>query len=300
MHLLFPLRGGHEPDLPQLRRRAGASAEAQAPLRFRFHPMMTESDPIAPDKRQAIEARLADIEYRNDVRIVLAVESGSRAWGFPSADSDYDVRFIYARPLSSYLSFKQPRDVIEQTPGKVYDISGWDLRKAIGLAMRANATVGEWLTSPIVYRRDSRATALLLEFVRGQFSPRHYALHYLRFAQQQWKPRALTSTVKGKHYCYVVRTLLALFWTVEQKSLPPMAVDELVASVGLPYDVEIAFAELRTLKMSGAEQANQARVPTLDGWIEQSLEAAPNLCDPLPEHWPSVKAADQVFLAIIQ
>jgi predicted nucleotidyltransferase len=261
--------------------------------------MMTQVDPIAPDKRQAIEARLAEIEYRNEVRILLAVESGSRAWGFPSADSDYDVRFIYARPLTSYLSFKQPRDVIEQTPGKVFDISGWDLRKAIGLAMRANATVGEWLTSPIVYRSDLNASALLLDFVRGQFSPRHYALHYLRFAQQQWKPRALASAVKSKHYCYVVRTLLALIWTVERKSLPPMAVDELVAGVGLPYDVEMAFADLRMLKMSGTEQSNQARVPELDRWIEQSIETAPRLCQPLPQHWPWVSAADQVFLEIV-
>ena len=74
--------------------------------------MVTQADPIAPGKRQAIEARLADIEHRNDVRLLLAVESGSRAWGFPSADSDYDVRFIYARSLNSYLSFRQPRDVI--------------------------------------------------------------------------------------------------------------------------------------------------------------------------------------------
>jgi len=78
---------------------------------------MTEMDPKPPDKRQAIEMRLAEIEERHRVKILLAVESGSRAWGFPSADSDYDVRFIYVRSLSSYLSFKQPRDVIEQPIG---------------------------------------------------------------------------------------------------------------------------------------------------------------------------------------
>jgi predicted nucleotidyltransferase len=262
--------------------------------------MVTQVDPIAPATRQAIETRLADIERRNDVRMLLAVESGSRAWGFPSADSDYDVRFIYARSLSSYLSFKQPRDVIEQPIGEdLLDISGWDLRKAIGLAMRSNATVGEWLTSPIVYRSDPRAWKLLLEFVREEFSPRHYALHYLHFAETQWKPHALAGAVKCKHYCYVVRTLFALFWTMEHKSLPPMAVDELVAGVGLPYDVAAAFAELRMLKMSGTEQANQARVPELDRWIEQTLQAGPRLCGSLSGHSPRAAAADQVFLEII-
>jgi uncharacterized protein len=123
------------------------------------------------------------------------VESGSRAWGFPSADSDYDVRFIYVRSLISYLSFKQPRDVIEQPINKLLDMSGWDLRKAIGLALRSNATVGEWLTSPIVYRYDVRACGLLLDFVHRNFSPRHYALHYLSFAEKQWRPHARTSTV---------------------------------------------------------------------------------------------------------
>jgi predicted nucleotidyltransferase len=260
---------------------------------------MTEMDPIAPDKRQAIEARLADIEYRNGVRILLAVESGSRAWGFPSADSDYDVRFIYARPLTSYLSLKQRRDVIEQPAGKLLDISGWDLRKAIGLAMRSNATVGEWLTSPIVYRRDGRACGFLLDFVRGQFSPRHCALHYLRFAEKQWKPHARASTIKSKRYCYTMRTLLALVWTIERQSLPPMAVDELLEGVGLPYEPEMAFTEVRARKISGTEHEKAARVPSLDRWIEQRFETAPKLCKNLWAHWCPVEAADRLFLQVL-
>jgi hypothetical protein len=195
MHLLRALRRRHEPGLPELRRRAGAPAKTEAELKFPRSFAMTEMDPKPPDKRQAIEMRLAEIEERHRVKILLAVESGSRAWGFPSADSDYDVRFIYVRSLISYLSFKQPRDVIEQPINKLLDMSGWDLRKAIGLALRSNATVGEWLTSPIVYRYDVRACGLLLDFVHRNFSPRHYALHYLSFAEKQWRPHARTSTV---------------------------------------------------------------------------------------------------------
>lgn len=260
---------------------------------------MTDLDPIPSDKRQAIEMRLAEIEERHGVKILLAVESGSRAWGFPSADSDYDVRFIYVRSLVSYLSFKQPRDVIEQPIKELLDISGWDVRKAVGLALRSNATVGEWLTSPIVYRCDVRACGLLLDFVHANFSPRHYALHYLSFAEKQWRPHARTSTVKSKRYCYAMRTLLALCWTLDHRSLPPMAVDELLEGVGIPYDVEEALAEVRSLKVTGMEHDQGARVPVLDQWIAQCLETAPKRSRALWAHWSTAEAADRLFLQIL-
>ena len=99
-----------------------------------------------------IQEKLREIEGREDCRILLAVESGSRAWGFASPDSDYDVRFIYVRPRESYLRLNRLRDVIELPADDVLDINGWDLDKTLRLLYKSNPTVFEWFSSPLVYQ----------------------------------------------------------------------------------------------------------------------------------------------------
>ena len=106
---------------------------------------------MAVDTVAVIRSMLADVEASEDVRICLAVESGSRAWGFPSADSDYDVRFIYVRHPDSYLSIEDVRDVIERPLTDNIDLSGWDIRKALHLFRKSNPPLLEWLQSPMVY-----------------------------------------------------------------------------------------------------------------------------------------------------
>ena len=118
---------------------------------------------IDPEVRRRIGDRLAEIEQRESVRILLAVESGSRAWGFPSPDSDYDVRFLYARPRDWYLAVDSRRDVIECPIENVLDVNGWDIRKALQLLLKANPVLAEWLNSPIRYREDALVVAALRE-----------------------------------------------------------------------------------------------------------------------------------------
>jgi uncharacterized protein len=245
--------------------------------------------------------RLAEIEERHRVKILLAVESGSRAWGFPSADSNYDVRFIYVRSLSSYLSFKQPRDVIEQPiGGDLLDINGWDLRKAIALSLKSNATVAEWLTSPISYHREEDAARVLLRFLGKVFSPRHYAFHYFALARKQWKDRAVGKPeVRDKHYCYIMRSMLALQWVIQSKCLPPMSVDALLNQASLEDEVAVAFAMVRGRKMSCSEQEPADRVPVLDRWIERTLQEAPERCESLPAGYARTGHADRAFMKIL-
>lgn len=89
--------------------------------------------------KQQVQTELTRIERESGVRVLLAVESGSRAWGFASPDSDYDVRFLYAHPRDWYVSVFEGRDVIEQMlPGDL-DVSGWDLRKALRLSPSATS-----------------------------------------------------------------------------------------------------------------------------------------------------------------
>lgn len=79
--------------------------------------------------RKEIEEKLREIERNEKVRIIRAVESGSRAWGFASPDSDYDVRFIYVRQQADYLILNEKRDVIEWQLDETLDINGWDIKK---------------------------------------------------------------------------------------------------------------------------------------------------------------------------
>lgn len=98
--------------------------------------------------RKVIIEKLQQIEKQENVRILHAVESGSRAWGFESPDSDFDVRFIYVRPRDYYLKLEQTRDVLEFPINDLLDVNGWDLQKALRLLHRSNPSVFEWFKSP--------------------------------------------------------------------------------------------------------------------------------------------------------
>ena len=139
-----------------------------------------------------IQSELNRIESQYDVRVLYAVESGSRAWGFASTDSDFDVRFIYLHKPEWYLSVETKRDVIEEPISDSLDISGWDLRKALGLLRKSNPPLLEWLKSPIVYRENAEFTSSFRALAAKYFSPEKCYLHYLgpvrQDAEQAMKP----------------------------------------------------------------------------------------------------------------
>src|SRR4051794_14574214 len=104
---------------------------------------------------QRVSAALLAVEHEKDVRVLYACESGSRAWGFASRDSDYDVPFLYVHERDWYLSVDDRRDVLEYPLRDELDVSGWELRKALRLLRKSNPPLLEWLNSPMVYRDDS-------------------------------------------------------------------------------------------------------------------------------------------------
>ena len=109
---------------------------------------------MAIDTVHEVEARLAALEKRYGIRILYAVEAGSRSWGYPSRDSDYDVRFIYAYDYRRYLELTPPADVIENHDDELWDIVGWDIRKSLTLLKKGNPSIAQWLYAPIVYRQN--------------------------------------------------------------------------------------------------------------------------------------------------
>ena len=133
--------------------------------------------------KEKIVDSLRQIEMQENVAVFYACESRSRAWGFPSQDSDYDVRFLYLRPVDWYLSIIEKRDVIERPLTDQLDINGWDLKKALGLFRKSNPPLLEWLDSPIIYKDTSTVAAQMRELAKTYYSPSACVYHYLHMAQ---------------------------------------------------------------------------------------------------------------------
>ena len=176
---------------------------------------------------EVINKELKDIEDKENVRIIYACESGSRAWGFESSDSDYDVRFIYVRNEKEYLKLNQNRDVIEWKLDEVLDINGWDITKALILLKDSNPTLLEWLNSPIVYKECDYSLELR-ELANNYFSMKKSLYHYLSMAKRNYKEHCLDEIVKLKKYFYVLRPILAAKWIIDKESNPPVLFETLL------------------------------------------------------------------------
>lgn len=231
---------------------------------------------IPKEDEDEIRRRLVAVEREHDVRILFAIESGSRAWGFPSPDSDYDVRFVYAHKPDWYLSLDERRDVIELPIDMPFDIGGWDLKKALQLLIRPNAVLIEWLKSPIRYRwNESECEALLGLAVATQYQvPAKY--HYLHLGQNQWR-RFIEGKerVSLKKYFYVLRPTLALRWLrMNQEASPPMNFAELRAGTNLPADVNAFLDDLILRKAKTRELGESERIECLDTLISAEITLA--------------------------
>ena len=250
---------------------------------------------IDPAFRVQVDAALAEVERCEGVRVLLAVESGSRAWGFASRDSDYDVRFIYARPLADYLAVTTPRDVIERPVDGLLDLGGWDVRKALGLAVRSNAVLLEWLASPVVYRRDPAASDLAALAQAAAHLP---ALehHYDRLARGAWSAGA-DGPIRLKSYFYALRPALALLWLRCHRTPPPMSLPALLDGVLIPSDVTTDIEALQQRKAVACEADVVPRQPVVDAFLAAVLAAPVNR----PGPWTStmVHLADQLLRRLL-
>lgn len=177
--------------------------------------------------KDIIIKELSGIENCENIKILYACESGSRAWGFPSLDSDYDVRFIYIRPLDWYLSIDEQKDTLDFPINDVLDINGWDIRKALKLFRASNAVIYEWLQSPIIYKEENDFSRKLLQFSAENFSLKAAMHHYLGMTSNPFKNDLQSEEVKAKKYLYAIRSALACRWMRFNQSLPPMELGKL-------------------------------------------------------------------------
>ncbi|MFC7378964.1 DNA polymerase beta superfamily protein [Brevundimonas sp. GCM10030266] len=259
-------------------------------------------DDMAPEAVAQVDAILATIRREEGVHIPLAVESGSRAWGFPSPDSDYDGRFLYVRPARQALTIWPRRDVIETPLVGDMDVNGWDLSKALRLLLKGNAVVVEWLQSPILYTAEPWFRDELLAFA-DQWLDRDMVLtHYLHLGRRQ-KVLYLDdqSAVSLKKVFYVLRPAVALRWLRlhPDKAVAPMHLPTLMAECDPPGDLVETVEELRALKAMTREMGKGTMPPSILSFIETEFAAAdPGERSFIPRSADAERAADELFARV--
>lgn len=227
-----------------------------------------------------VPTKLKEIEQQYNIKVLLAVESGSRAWGFASPDSDFDVRFIYKRPQNKYLELNTSRDVIELPIDDTWDINGWDLDKILRLLFKSNPTLFEWLNSPICYCKTDFSDKIL-PISSEYFSIKNTLYHYLNTARNNIKIFLQGETVRPKKYFYAIRPILACLWVLENKTPPPVPFGELTAAM-LPYHLKASIDYLIDIKINSPEKAEIKPIKDIDDFLAQNIINLDKIIKDLP------------------
>lgn len=246
--------------------------------------------------REIINAKLDEIEKRENVKILYCVEAGSRAWGFPSPDSDYDVRFIYVRPKEYYLRLDKTRDVIEWQLDDTLDINGWDLQKVLRLLHKSNPTLFEWKNSPIVYRTSDEWRVVSKVFDE-KFNIVSGIYHYLSMAKSNYREYLKGDIVRLKKYFYILRPLLACEYIRDKMASPPMLFEELLCY--LDGDILLEVRKLLELKKTTPELGKGEKIICINEYIERKIEEFEEFAATLKPKNNGWEELNELFLEMI-
>ena len=242
---------------------------------------------INPEIKQAILCRLAAAEAEHDVKILLAVESGSRAWGFATPNSDYDARFIYVHRPQWYLSvgLEEQRDVIEYPIVDDLDINGWDVRKALRLFWKSNPSFVEWIQSPLIYRQHSSFTSSVVKLMPEVYSVASGIYHYRSMAKTNFASHLNNETVALKKYFYVLRALLSVRWLEAYGTPAPLEFTQLLHLLNADTKLLAAINALLAQKRNSDELGKSAPIPEIHRFIVDEMARldtiSPNAASPL-------------------
>jgi len=249
-----------------------------------------------------VRVKLTALEREHGVRVLYACESGSRAWGFESTDSDFDVRFFYVHKRDWYLSIDVDlqRDVIEDATEPPLDMSGWDLKKALRLFRKSNPPLMEWLRSPIVYLKGDGVADQLRSLIDVYYSPPACRYHYLHMARGNHREYLRGDDVWLKKYLYVLRPLMAIRWIERNTTPPPMEFEFLVERTLTDEGLRSEIAALLARKRAGAELDYGPKLPSIGAFIESELDrhAGADPAGKLPR--PPVGPLNALFLQTLE
>lgn len=221
--------------------------------------------------QQEICTKLDIIETEHRIRIPFAVESGSRAWGFASADSDYDCRFIYVRPKDDYLALFPPKDTLDYPPDKIFDLSGWDVRKVIVHLVKSNAVMLEWLRSGHIYRKNDQFAAELWSLGQSFFHPTAVTWHYLSLAANKLREIKEKDSTKVKTYFYVLRPLACARFILQHQEIPFMEYSRNLQEISVPEEIRSQIEQLLARKAQSNEADLLPKQEALLGYFDQEI-----------------------------
>ncbi|MEM9418218.1 MAG: nucleotidyltransferase domain-containing protein [Planctomycetota bacterium] len=243
-----------------------------------------------------IHERLRQVERERNLRVIFACESGSRAWGFASNDSDFDVRFIYVRPAADYLRLRPPVDAFDQQGEDDFDLAGWDIRKTCELMRKSNGPLFEWLDSPIIYEQDGDLSARLIALRADYFDAKKSVFHYLSLAGGVWeKYIADEPTPVRKKYLYTLRPLACVKYIAQHKEHPPTAFDAVLDRIDLPAETRKAIDALVLDKKANRELGAGPADQVLNQWITQVLSEGEAIANALPTSGTDNALLDQLI-----
>ncbi|WP_264530809.1 nucleotidyltransferase domain-containing protein [Flavobacterium sp. N502540] len=219
--------------------------------------------------KEKILEKLKEIEKQKEVEVLFAVESGSRAWGFASPDSDYDIRFIYKHKPEYYLSLWEQPDVIEFMTEDDLDGSGWDLRKSVKLLAKSNTALIEWLFSPVVYFQEDDFVKQMQDLAVECFSPIAVLHHYLGTTKNFMEVCEMEE-VKLKSYFYALRTALAGKWIIEKNTFPPVAFADLLPIA--PQNIQEKIIELQNIKAHQDEKYLHPKETLITDFLLETIQ----------------------------
>lgn len=253
--------------------------------------------------KEVILDKLIEIEKAHHCKILFAVESGSRAWGFPSQDSDYDVRCVYIQHPDFYLSIDDGRDVIEQPIDNQLDINGWDIRKALKLFRKSNPPLLEWLVSGIVYSESYEFRNEMLEIKDQVFSVKASFHHYLSMAKRNFRGYLQGEYVNIKKYFYVLRPVLACKWIEKYNTNPPILFQDLVSDIVSNAQLKREIEELLKRKMVGEELNQERRIDVIHEFIinefQYLTEFANSCVNELPDSTETLNKLYRKYLKLV-
>lgn len=231
---------------------------------------------------QTIKEKLKEIEATNNVKILLACETGSRGWGFHSPDSDYDVRFIYVHPIDWYIGVNEKEDHITVPINDELDITGWELRKSLQLLTKHNAALMERLQSPIIYNEVKNFKEEYFQIAKDNFSSISVMHHYLSMSKSYYDKCTISEEIKLKNLFYCIRTTMASHWIHNYKTVPPMELKKLMPLIENEKELVRRIGELVIIKSGQNESYIHHNEPLILDYIKRMIDMCDQSINALP------------------
>lgn len=240
---------------------------------------------------------LNELEKEKNIKILLACETGSRAWGFPSPDSDYDVRIIYQHEKDWYLSLNEKKDSIQRMyENNDIDITGWDVRKCLHLLMKSNPALLERIQSHIIYQVDEEFLTAFNALAMTAYSRVATAFHYLSMAKKLFEDIKDKQEYKLKKFFYVLRSSVACLWISEKEEMPPIAFHQMLSALNIKQSLHTRIYELIELKSTKSEDYLHSGEKELIDFIQEQITHTGRTFKSYPSSKVDIEEFNQLFI----